>query len=478
MSYTRSRYNNRIASPQDSRRACLCADGETYSRECCDGELINQGIGSLEGQGSSDVVHINPANPDFDCSDLTLSGFAVSDQGVITLPTTSAGTIQSTSPSSFDLAGTNTERTLSVKISTPTGYTNSGGVITCTTTATQPAAPSLACEDITISGFSVAADGTVTAPTIDIGTISGISPSSFGLVDVSTLRTLNVDVTVPSGYFNEGSTLNCTTTATQPLTPSFTCTDAGASGFSISAAGVITPPTLAAGTVGSYTPTSFSGNSSGSSSTQSVTFTINVPAGYYNTGSTIDCTLSATQPTATRLWQKQIVPGSQSTNTVNVYGDSGLHQFDDNDGPIGVFSYDTPDVSGTNWTTISDPIYNVVGVDLSITGYKEMVQFRHFSSTPFTSVQTGTGNINLNIGTLRTEFTGGVYQPRTIYDTTNLNKSVYLETGLVATLGSESSLGDQPSDGYYAETNIGAQIRVQGGVITEIYTPMNTRIAP
>lgn len=466
------------SSPRGSRRACLCKDGRTYSRKCCDGELINQGIGPLSGSGISDIIHIDPANPDFDCSDLTLSGFSVNDQGVITLPTTSAGTIQSTSPSSFDIVGVDTLRTLNVIIVAPSGYNNTGNTITCTTTATQPTAASLSCGDITFSGFAVAADGTITIPTVDIGTISSTSPASFPIVDVSTVRTLNVDITVPSGYFNAGATLNCTTTTTQPLTPSFTCTDAGASGFSISAAGVITPPTLAAGTVDSYTPTSFSGNSSGSSSTQSVTFTINVPAGYYNTGSTIDCTLSATQPTATRLWQKQIVPGSQSINTVSVYGDSGLHQFDDNDGPIGVFSYDTPNVSGTNWTTTSDPIYNLVGVDLSITGYKEMVQFRHFSSTPFTSVQTGSGNINLNIGTLRTEFTGGVYQPRSIYDTTNLNKSVYLETGLVATLGSESSLGDQPSDGYYAETNIGAQIRVQGGVITEIYTPMNTRIAP
>ena len=31
-----------------SRRGCLCADKETYSRDCCNGYLINQGIGQTE----------------------------------------------------------------------------------------------------------------------------------------------------------------------------------------------------------------------------------------------------------------------------------------------------------------------------------------------------------------------------------------------------------------------------------------------
>lgn len=36
------------SSPSGGRRACLCKDGRTYSRKCCKGELINQGIGSIE----------------------------------------------------------------------------------------------------------------------------------------------------------------------------------------------------------------------------------------------------------------------------------------------------------------------------------------------------------------------------------------------------------------------------------------------
>jgi len=34
-------------SPQNDKRACLCKDGVTYSRECCDGSLEAQGIGNI-----------------------------------------------------------------------------------------------------------------------------------------------------------------------------------------------------------------------------------------------------------------------------------------------------------------------------------------------------------------------------------------------------------------------------------------------
>jgi hypothetical protein len=44
------------SSPTDGKRACLCEDG-TYSRECCKGEEINQGIGSLDGQRTSIIIN-------------------------------------------------------------------------------------------------------------------------------------------------------------------------------------------------------------------------------------------------------------------------------------------------------------------------------------------------------------------------------------------------------------------------------------
>jgi len=35
-------------SPRGGKRACLCKEGN-YSLKCCQGELINQGIGALQG---------------------------------------------------------------------------------------------------------------------------------------------------------------------------------------------------------------------------------------------------------------------------------------------------------------------------------------------------------------------------------------------------------------------------------------------
>jgi hypothetical protein len=50
---------NKKTSPQGgTNNACLCADG-TYSKECCQGEQINQGIGSLVGQANSLVINTN-----------------------------------------------------------------------------------------------------------------------------------------------------------------------------------------------------------------------------------------------------------------------------------------------------------------------------------------------------------------------------------------------------------------------------------
>ena len=37
------------AVPRNGLYACLCADKNTYSRKCCKGYLINQGIGNITG---------------------------------------------------------------------------------------------------------------------------------------------------------------------------------------------------------------------------------------------------------------------------------------------------------------------------------------------------------------------------------------------------------------------------------------------
>lgn len=51
---------NKTTSPKGGKRGCLCKDGK-YSSECCEGELIQQGIGATVGQQSSTVTNSNAA---------------------------------------------------------------------------------------------------------------------------------------------------------------------------------------------------------------------------------------------------------------------------------------------------------------------------------------------------------------------------------------------------------------------------------
>ena len=37
-----------LSSPKNSRRACLCLDKDTYDVKCCNGALMEQGIGVIE----------------------------------------------------------------------------------------------------------------------------------------------------------------------------------------------------------------------------------------------------------------------------------------------------------------------------------------------------------------------------------------------------------------------------------------------
>jgi hypothetical protein len=39
-----------LSSPKNSRRACLCLHTNTYSRKCCNGALLEQGVGVVQGE--------------------------------------------------------------------------------------------------------------------------------------------------------------------------------------------------------------------------------------------------------------------------------------------------------------------------------------------------------------------------------------------------------------------------------------------
>lgn len=50
----------KTTSPTDQSRGCLCKDG-TYKKECCKGELQEQGVGSLVEQSTSTITNTNEA---------------------------------------------------------------------------------------------------------------------------------------------------------------------------------------------------------------------------------------------------------------------------------------------------------------------------------------------------------------------------------------------------------------------------------
>ena len=47
---------NKTSSPKGGKRGCLCKDS-TYDIKCCEGEILNQGVGATVDQGQSTVVN-------------------------------------------------------------------------------------------------------------------------------------------------------------------------------------------------------------------------------------------------------------------------------------------------------------------------------------------------------------------------------------------------------------------------------------
>lgn len=524
--------------PKSGRRGCQCADG-TYRIECCDGN--SQGIGGLTGGGSSTIVFVDGSEDvnntssggELTCSNININGFSVDGNGVITLPTVNIGTIVSTSPSSFATVSQITSRTLTVTITVPAEYENEGDDIICTTTASQPIYQldtdgdgipddidtdddgdglldededgfgtdpldadsdddgtddgqedqdgdgvlnedeilvDLACSDITLSGFAVAQDGTITLPSTDIGTILSTTPSSFdansGNANIS--RTLTVTIDVPLGYKNADSTIDCTVTADQPYAVPLACGDITFTGFAVAGNGVVTLPTLSEGSIASSTPTSFNANTGASAVSRTVTLTITVPSGYSNSGNTIDCDVTADQPVIT-LFSPQAhifynVSGTSSATSWRVWNSNGVSEV-----ISGVFS---TYVQFSSWVT---PVF-ISGDDVS---FSELttggIGNGNFVTTGPTSgsdvIKYATSESGLSSGTILTQkifqagrnsSTGSVFN-----DSTGNLVGVGVYSGNTV-IDAQTSPYNRPQDGWYKNTSNGnGNYRVENGIIVE-----------
>lgn len=83
--------------------------------------------------------------------------------------------------------------------------------------------PAFTCADTVISGLAIAADGTVTNPTVTVGTFHSIEPSTFDEVEEDTVHNVVVYVTYDSNDFNPPSQtsteIGCVVQVTQDGTP-------------------------------------------------------------------------------------------------------------------------------------------------------------------------------------------------------------------------------------------------------------------
>jgi len=184
---------------------------------------------------------------------------------------------------------------------------------TITTTLTSLA--TFNCTTANLLGGAVAADGTLTTPS-SIGTVTATKETSGGSSVTSIAAnnsgsdisvTLYYDVLVPSGYSNSGSTIECNVTYTQKsniIVPTFTCSDVDLDDQAILVDGSVTagvakyygPNGREYLTIESFTPTTFPEVTE--VTRRDVTYTIEVPSGFTNTGSTIDCDERIKQPAA------------------------------------------------------------------------------------------------------------------------------------------------------------------------------------
>ena len=82
-----------LSSPKNNRRACLCTDRDTYSRDCCNGNLIAQGVGNI--QAPADTISTSTTT--------TTSGPTTTSTTTLG-PTTTSTTSTSTSTSTTTMA--------------------------------------------------------------------------------------------------------------------------------------------------------------------------------------------------------------------------------------------------------------------------------------------------------------------------------------------------------------------------------------
>lgn len=258
---------------------------------------------------------------------------SVSQGGSVSYVTGNAAAV-SVSPTSFGLVNVDTSRTINVTVTVPGGYSNSGGTVSGTKTATQSAIATFSFGDAGASGFAVSQNGTITPPSVTNGTIASVTyngsvaNSYYSIVNTITQRSADVYVTVPSGYYNTGEQVGGTLYANQAATATFGFGD-WYGNVSVDDTGIVSY-TLGNASAVSVSPTSYGIVYTDTSRTVNVTVT--VPSGYYNSGGTVSGTRTVTQPAA---------PASPTVTVYTQCNNSGIIYFIE-----GTYSYPKIEING------------------------------------------------------------------------------------------------------------------------------------
>lgn len=229
-----------------------------------------------------------------------VSGFAVSDDGTVTAPTNTLGTINSRVYSSgynsgtnkFPTVSTDTTRTVDVQVEAPsTGYSNNSEIVSGSESAVQGALETYTISTWVASGGAISIngqDGVVSLSNSGNSTTTPtFTPTSFSTFTTPASEEQNVsigNITVPSNYFNTGQTVSGTIQVTQLafVAPAFTLSDWTGT---ISIDGQDGTISATVGNVSSVNIDTSTFSTVSTSTSRTVQFDlIGIPSGYSNTG--------------------------------------------------------------------------------------------------------------------------------------------------------------------------------------------------
>ena len=276
--------------------------------------------------------------PTFTCGIADIQNLTIDQQGQISTPSLAYGIIDSITSTDSDFSNgkfatvsTDTDRTITIRILIPDGFSNVNvGHIDCDNVVTQPAYVL----NTTCSGGPTT-NGSIPSQTLDVDgdsdtidltsyfTQGSEAIAGYTIYNPSTVVNASVSgdtLTLSSNAIGGSTTVHvsafdnasnsCTATQSISVTvnaPSqtYACTNNGINalaGGSIAQDGTITNPnstgtiTAIKETSGGSTITSYSANNTGSDRSVTLFFDITAPAGYSNAGATIECSATFTQP--------------------------------------------------------------------------------------------------------------------------------------------------------------------------------------